>query len=337
MFLRTSLTATLAAVSASASAYYSSDSLLQARQQSSSDSSDLYVRASPEDTTGGHPAILIKRQSDAATTAFALVANPPQNETAWNEVTNAACIQALSGLTQATNPSGTCVCYNLPAIDTNTGVFQADLRLYKISDARDQFVGIPAENIQVGVSYTGASVSQAVAQQDTTTTNPAAAGRRELRKRADPSLLQTYTFVGQIDQEQMDLNDPMTMAKIEAIIMPVVTLTGSSGDTSAVSTNVSMNEAAFVVGVFSDQVVLSDTAMAQVEVDKQVSGLKNGTVVFQVPGVRIMIFPIGLVITSIWLALFVAAVGYGTIQRMKYREQFRRRSAQLQKGGMGTI
>lgn len=118
--------------------------------------------------------------------------------------------------------------------------------------------------------------------------------------------------------------------------MPVVTLSSTAnGDT--VSTNVSMNEAAFVVGVFSDEIVLSDTAQAQLEVDRLKEGLSNGTVVFQVPGIRIMIFPVGLIVTSLWLTLFVGVVGFGTFQRMNYREQFRRRTALMKKGGMGTI
>ena len=103
------------------------------------------------------------------------------------------------------------------------------------------------------------------------------------------------------------------------------------------STNISTSEAAFLVGVFSDAAVLSDMARAQLAVDELVDGLKSGTIVFQVPGIRIMIFPIALVIMSVWSLIFVAFVGWGTWERMRYREQFRRRTAMVSKGNLGTM
>lgn len=83
------------------------------------------------------------------------------NMTAWNAQVNAACISTLRELKQASNPSGTCVCYNLPALDNSTGVFEADLRLFRISDARDSFAGIAPEKISVGLRFTGANVRTA--------------------------------------------------------------------------------------------------------------------------------------------------------------------------------
>lgn len=81
------------------------------------------------------------------------------NMQAWDQQTNRACIDALRQLPQASNPSGTCVCYNLPALDNRTGTFQADLRLYRLGMGTGDFLGIPPVNIQVGLTYRGASVS----------------------------------------------------------------------------------------------------------------------------------------------------------------------------------
>lgn len=81
------------------------------------------------------------------------------NMQAWDQATNRACIDALRQLPQASNPSGTCVCYNLPALDNRTGTFQADLRLYRLGMGTGDFLGIPPVNIQVGLTYRGASVS----------------------------------------------------------------------------------------------------------------------------------------------------------------------------------
>ena len=74
------------------------------------------------------------------------------NMTAWDVLANTACITRLSTLPQASNPSGTCVCYNLPALDRNLGTFEADLRLYSLGEPRDGFVGISPQNIAENLS-----------------------------------------------------------------------------------------------------------------------------------------------------------------------------------------
>jgi hypothetical protein len=119
--------------------------------------------------------------------------------------------------------------------------------------------------------------------------------------------------------------------------MPVVTLSAVNTAGQTVSTNVSSNEAAFVTGVFSQSIIMSDFSMAMLAVQQEVAGLKNGTVAFVLPGVQIMVFPIGLVITSVWLAIGIAAYGYGTVQRIAFREQYRRRTQRAVKGAVGRI
>lgn len=114
--------------------------------------------------------------------------------------------------------------------------------------------------------------------------------------------------------------------------MPVVTLSGVNSAGTTVSTNVSSNEAAFVVGAFSNTVVLSADAKAQQAVDQQVTLLQESKVAFVLPGVQILIFPVGLVITSIWLVVGLAVIGFGFFERMSYREQYRSRAARVSKG-----
>ncbi|KAK2028397.1 hypothetical protein LX32DRAFT_590812 [Colletotrichum zoysiae] len=255
------------------------------------------------------------------------------NMTAWEAETSQKCTQALSHLDQASNPSGTCICYNLPSLDAKTGVFEADLRLFKVSDPNGAFSGIPPQNIQVGLSFNGASVSPI-----STNNNNNAGGstaRRDmsfevpfsaLQKRAvAPQLLQTYLFVGQIDQSRMTTS--MSMSQLEALVMPTLTLTGVNVAGQTVSTNVSSNEAAFVAGVFSKEVVKSDLAVAQAAVDEMVTSLHNGTVAFVLPGVQIMIFPIGLIVTSTWLLIGLSFYGLGTYERFNHAENYRRRRA----------
>ncbi|KAJ4289297.1 hypothetical protein N0V88_007048 [Collariella sp. IMI 366227] len=209
------------------------------------------------------------------------------NMAAWDAAVNSACRDALRGLHHATNPSGTCVCYNLPLLDNSTGTFEADLRLFQLNEPGGVFEGIPQEGIEVELSYRGASVSEV--------------------KRA------------------------------EALVMPIVTLKAINGDNQPVSTNVSSNEAAFVTGVFSSDVVMSNFRMAELAVEAEIAKLKNGTVAFVLPGVQLMIFPVGLIITSVWLVAGMVAYGFGTYTRYNFREAHRRRMALVEKGGVARI
>ncbi|KAI4593370.1 hypothetical protein KJ359_009901 [Pestalotiopsis sp. 9143b] len=251
------------------------------------------------------------------------------NMSQWNSETSAACTTALSQLSIASNPSGTAVCYNIPNLDTNTGTFMADLRLFQISSATGDFSSIPQQNIQVELQYKGASVSSV---NQTSSSLPA----RGLEVRAvNPTPLQTYLFVGQIDQAQ--LAQPMTMGVLEALIMPTVSLKGVNAAGNTVTTNVSSNEAAFVNGIFSNEVIMSDLALAQLAVNDEVAGLKNGTVAFILPGVNILIFPVGLVVTGFWTLAGFVVYGYGTFQRINYRESYRSRKARAGKSSTMRI
>ncbi|KAI1453860.1 hypothetical protein F4805DRAFT_355696 [Annulohypoxylon moriforme] len=246
------------------------------------------------------------------------------NLTQWNTDTSAACESALSQLTAATNPSGTAVCYNLFSLDTNAGTFMADLRLFQVSTPSGDFQNIPPQEISVGLQYSGASVSPV------SSTNQSASNVGK-RQTSGPTVLQTYMFIGQIDKSKMA--QPMTMGVLEALVMPTVTLTGKSPAGQQVSTNVSSNEAAFVNGIFSNEVVMSDVSLASLAVDDQVAGLHNGTVAFVLPGVNILIFPVGLILTSIWLVVGVAFYAFGTYERYNYRDMYRNRKARDGKPG----
>jgi hypothetical protein len=145
---------------------------------------------------------LQKRQTGTGITFDA--SNSSLDLTAWNTDTSAACIAALAQLTAASNPSGTAVCYNIPSLETSSGVFMADLRLYQVAEPFAEFMGIASENIQVGLQYRGATVTQAQ-QTNNTRRDVPSLGKRVL----NPTPLQTYMFVGQIDSAQ--LAQPMTI------------------------------------------------------------------------------------------------------------------------------
>jgi hypothetical protein len=109
--------------------------------------------------------------------------------------------------------------------------------------------------------------------------------------------------------------------------MPIFTLTAKNAAGQTVSTNVSSNEAVFVHGIFSNEVVLSSFGMAALAEQNATAAVRAGRTAFVLPGVNILIFPTGLVITSIWMVAGVAAYGYGTYERYNYRESYRRRKA----------
>jgi hypothetical protein len=132
----------------------------------------------------------------------------------------------------------------------------------------------------------------------------------------------TYTSLERILTE-------ISRAAFEALVLPTLTLTGTNSSGSTVQTNVSINEASFLTGVFSGEVIQSDFGAAQSAVDEQLAGLKNGTVAFVLPGVQLMIYPVGLIITGTWLLIGAAVVGFGTYERWKYAEMYRRRQAVL--------
>lgn len=126
------------------------------------------------------------------------------NIATWDADTMAACIASLEALKGvATNPSGMAVCYNLPMLDEKSGVFQADLRLFKISEPTGIFGNISSQNIQVGLSYDGATVSTMDSSQFGTRGEHGTLliSTPQKRQAVEPVMAQAYAFVGQINAD----------------------------------------------------------------------------------------------------------------------------------------
>ncbi|KJZ79487.1 hypothetical protein HIM_00956 [Hirsutella minnesotensis 3608] len=322
----------LAAADSSRSYVQPSDSILSARD----------ALALPYVSTIEEPFEQLVRRQNNGSSAVNLAPNGGQaSMTAWDKETNDACVNALSTIQRSTNPSGNCLCYNLQSLDTSSGAFLSELRVFRISEPREGFTGISPNNINVGVQYNGASVRAVSAEEFAAMAQgkgPGSISTTRLTSREEhhaPQLLQTYQFIGQIDKDRM--TQQLSMAQLEAVVTPVFTLTAQNTNGGAVSTNLSMNEASFVSGVFSKQVIRSDFAAAQAAVDAKLAAVRNGTVAFILPGVQIMIFPIGAVITSIWLALGLAAYGFGTYERSVYADTYKRRQAAANGVSVKTI
>jgi hypothetical protein len=106
----------------------------------------------------------------------------------------------------------------------------------------------------------------------------------------------------------------------------------SNGQT--VNTSLSGSEATFVNGVFAKAATTATKSAVQSPIQTLVVAANAP---FVLPGVNILIFPIGGIITGVWAILFIAAVGYGTVGRMQFRDQYRRRSARATKGNLARI
>jgi hypothetical protein len=135
---------------------------------------------------------------------------------AWDQDTAAACLKALNPFGGHTsNPAGMAACYNLPSYDSTTGVFQADLRLYHLSDPRDEWAGVQSQDVNVGLSYVGAAVSAGVVKRmalsEFVVAGPSAKrdSGSHVEERQDnpvPQMLQVFNYVGQINKGLMSPN-----------------------------------------------------------------------------------------------------------------------------------
>ncbi|KAH8810894.1 hypothetical protein F5884DRAFT_749298 [Xylogone sp. PMI_703] len=248
----------------------------------------------------------------------------------WNAGTMTACMAALGSLNgAASNPSGMAACYNIPYLDNNTGVFKADLRLFTISPPTGSFANIPSENVQVSMAYNGATF-QAV---NTSSLLGRAVENTYDKRSTAPTISQSYAFVGQISSDA--LSSSPDSDKLKQILTPTITLVGMESSGIMQNTTLSSKEATFVNGVFA----ASPSATGNLaSVPKPIQTLVTAPdKPFVVPGVSILIFPIGGIITGIWCVAFISTVAYGTIMRMKFRENYRRRAARADKGQMARI
>jgi hypothetical protein len=121
-------------------------------------------------------------------------------------------------------------------------------------------------------------------------------------------------------------------------VLPTVILTAVNDAGQTVNTTVSSNEAVFVTGVFSQQVFVSEFGIAAINVAEAERGLHNGTIAFVLPGVSIMVYPIGGIVTGTWFLVGLAVMGFTTYERYGHRESYRRRKARAGgKAAAGTI
>lgn len=171
----------------------------------------------------------VVQSAPVASSSSAAVASPAASSKAqavttaprtWKNQTAAACVKSLSVLNgKASNPSGLAACYNVQSWNSNTGIFEADLQLYRIAAATGDWVALMTQAVNVGLSYSGATVaprggnnkrSQGVSSQ--TASEPQVFAKPQLRRAgaaaASPNMVKDMSFVGRVNKDFMgQVND----------------------------------------------------------------------------------------------------------------------------------
>ena len=148
-------------------------------------------------------------ERSSAAPAAAPAASPPEQKAATPAPNNAAtpmqnpapaCLKALTALNgNASNPSGMAVCYNVMQMDNTTGVFMADVRLYKIAAPTGDWATLDMKKVSTGLTYLGANVSNplpSTTKRDELQLSDDAIDEFAKRAAAPPRSVQNSTFIG---------------------------------------------------------------------------------------------------------------------------------------------
>lgn len=79
----------------------------------------------------------------------------------WTTETVQMCAAALNSTTTATNPAGVAACWNLPVVLRDSGVFVADLRIFRVAKPTGDWVNVNLSSYDVLIEYDGSAAIQA--------------------------------------------------------------------------------------------------------------------------------------------------------------------------------
>ncbi|RPA74482.1 hypothetical protein BJ508DRAFT_187551, partial [Ascobolus immersus RN42] len=202
---------------------------------------------------------------------------------AWAAETTQKCLAQLRTLAKASNPAGIAVCYNLPFLDANTGVFAADLRMYQISEREGDWAAV--EDIDMKLEYSAAAVRET----DFKTT-------KEPPREEMPRIVKEFHFLGQIKPEFLVAGSDAK--ELRTFLLPSIALTARTPGGTNLTTTLASNEATFVNGIFSE--LTDNNGPLTVEAPP-----------FELPGKRIEITPVGLYIYAAYTVLATSIYMWG--------------------------
>ncbi|OJD18422.1 hypothetical protein AJ78_01541 [Emergomyces pasteurianus Ep9510] len=237
---------------------------------------------------------------------------PVFDEQQFNASATVGCLEALGDLKRVVNPSGMAACFNIPFFDNKTGAFEADIRVYQVTEAVGEFSGIPPSEYTLQMNIPEATISDPRRLVD---------GTRNRQK--EMALLQEFRHFGQIST-LLQL-EKLTQDDIRVLLIPNITIGAPNPKRQQlVMTTLSSDTLSYVAGFFTNE----DNSPVNITIPEARSRLPDivsAATAFVLPGTNLGIFPTGLIITSIWAGAFLGAVGYGTLTRMKFRDHYRRR------------
>jgi len=113
---------------------------------------------------------------------------------------------------------------------------------------------------------------------------------------------------------------------MQPLLMPSIFVEATNPSGMMLNASLSPMQASFVAGVFSMQTAITtDPKTILGNPAEQLAVAQAGSPTpFVVPGLSLGVEPVGLVVTGIWTLVFTAAVGFGTLGRIQFREQYRR-------------
>ena len=250
----------------------------------------------------------ILRRAAPSTTGSLSVAAPSQ---ALNQSISEACIKSLSTITSVDNSAGLAACYNVMQYDPKANVFEADLRLYQMSQPTGNFENVPLNDIMIGLTYPASTTFQSLTKRR----------KRDVEARQSSMMeVQQYTLFGTIEAtlDPTKLNDTQLMS----LMLPIVKLNAAIDSSEPIMANVSQADGAwFVTGQFINE--FKNTLVTPTVATAAIAAAAP----FILPGTTLGIFPTGLIVTCSWSLLFLVAYGLGTLGRIQYRTAYRRRKA----------
>jgi len=283
------------------------------------------------------PQMALSAVSGSAALASAIAAaTPAADPAAWNKEVDQKCQDAVDSLNgQSSSESGMAACYNVPFLDQAKGTFNSELRIYNVSKASGVFSGINDDQLMISMTYQSAAFQEF---NGTLSYKRSLVVRQSSQGVTRPQLLSIKRYVGQINTSTF--NSSMTTEQFKSLLTPKISIYAQSTTSSTNPiTQLSVNDTSFVAGLFTsnsgnltDPKNLLDNPAAKIVAAAQ--GLPTP---FTVPGLSLGVFPTGLIITSVWMLVFAVTVIYGTLGRIKHRDQYRRDFRALQVKGIRRI
>jgi hypothetical protein len=250
----------------------------------------------------------------------------------WSEETVKLCAKKLNSTTTTSNPAGVAGCWNIPILVADSGVFAADLRLFRVAEPTGDWINVDVSSYNISLEYDGSAAIQA----RNLTEKERRASEEGMPKDTKLTKLVDSQFIGNLDQSVLTtglseyvhslvcihvqvFSWPLTeyhSAELMVMVTPQISIKALTASGKQVSTTINTTDSQFLNGVFADTPSLSADQIEDVQ-----------EAPFQLPGTRIEIVPAGLYFFSAYTVVALSIFGWGTLERSKFRDQYRKRIA----------